>query len=152
MAKSYKPAASRPLLFLTAGLLWTLVGLWLCTLAIGWLRAPGVEKWYHYALIGSVMGIAAYLTVFAQIAKKNIKRLKGLPDKSCFFAFQAWHSYLVIVFMIALGLVLRHSTIPRHWLAVVYLTIGGALLGASFHYYGRLHETGDNEGGKINIQ
>jgi hypothetical protein len=145
MDKSYKPNASRPLLFLTAGLLWTLVGLWLCSLAIMWLRASDVEKWYYYALMGSALGLTAYLTVFAQIAKKNIKRLKGLPEKSCFFAFQAWHSYLVIVFMITLGLVLRHSTIPRHWLAVVYLTIGGALLGASFHYYGRLNETGNKK-------
>ena len=141
MDKSYKPSASRPLLFLTAGLIWTLVGLWLCTLAIIWLWAAGVEKWYYYALGGSVLGIAAYLAVFAQIAKKNIERLKGLPEKSCFFAFQAWHSYLVIVCMIALGVILRHSAIPRLWLAVVYLTIGGALLGASFHYYGRLHAT-----------
>jgi hypothetical protein len=140
MNQPYKPNASRPLLLLTAGLLWTFVGLWLCTLAIIWLQASEIEKRYLYVLIGSALGLGAYLTVFSQIAKKNIERLKGLPEKSCFFAFQAWHSYLVIVFMIALGLGLRHSAIPRHWLAVVYITIGGALLGASFHYYGRLNE------------
>jgi hypothetical protein len=145
MNQPYKPNASRPLLFLTAGLLWTFVGLWLCTLAIIWLQASEIEKRYLYVLIGSALGLGAYLTVFSQIAKKNIERLKGLPEKSCFFAFQAWHSYLVIVFMIALGLGLRHSAIPRHWLAVVYITIGGALLGASFHYYGRLNETGNKK-------
>ena len=75
MDKSYKPNASRPLLFLTAGLLWTLVGLWLCTQAIIWLLTSDVEKWVYYALMGSALGLTAYLTVFAQIAKKNIKRL-----------------------------------------------------------------------------
>ena len=145
MNKSYKPNASRPLLFLTAGLLWTLVGLWLLYLAAMWLQASEVESWHSYTGLGTALGIAAYLVVFRRIAKRNIERLKGLPEKSCFFAFQAWHSYLVIVFMISLGLVLRHSTIPRHWLAVVYLTIGGALLGASFHYYGRLNEAEGKE-------
>ncbi len=145
MYEPYKPTAPRPLLFLTAGLLWTLVGLWLCGLAIQWLRASDIEKWYPYAGLGSALGFAVYLTVFRQIAKKNIERLKGLPEKSCFFAFQAWHSYLVIVFMVALGVILRHSTMPRHWLAVVYITIGSALVSASLHYYHRFNEADDEK-------
>jgi FtsH-binding integral membrane protein len=135
MNKKYKPNASRPLLFLTAGLLWTFVGLWLCYLAIRWLRVSGVEHWYLYTFSGVLLAVAAYLFGFSRIAKKNILRLQNLPDKSCFFAFQAWKSYLIIVFMITLGVALRHSSIPRQWLAVVYMTIGGALVGASFHYY-----------------
>ena len=138
MDNKYKPDVSRSLLFLTAGLLWTLVGLWLCWLAIGWLRASETEQWYLYAFSGAVLAGAAYRSGFSQIAEKNILRLQNLPDKSCFFAFQAWKSYLVIVFMIALGVTLRHSSIPRHWLSVVYMAIGGALLGASFHYYNQL--------------
>ncbi|MCP3953712.1 MAG: hypothetical protein GY697_16060 [Desulfobacterales bacterium] len=145
MNQSYKPNASRPLLFLTAGLLWTLVGLWLCTLAIIWLQASEIEKGYLYILMGSALGLGAYLSLFLPIVRRNIERLKGLPEQSCFFAFQAWHSYLVIVFMVALGMILRHSTIPKHWLAVVYMTIGSALLGASLHYYSRLKKTNGNE-------
>ncbi len=138
MSKKYKPNASRPLLFLTAGLLWTIVGLWLCTLAIVWLGASEAKHWYLYAVSGTVLAAAAYLFGFSRIAQKNIVRLQDLPDKSCFFAFQAWKSYLVIIFMIALGIALRHSSIPRQWLAVVYITIGGALFGASFHYYSQI--------------
>jgi hypothetical protein len=40
--------------------------------------------------------------------------------------------------MIALGVTLRHSAVPRPELAVVYLAIGGALLLASFSYYNNL--------------
>ena len=36
------------------------------------------------------------------------------------------------------GMLLRHSTLPKPWLAVVYAAIGGALLLASRQYYARL--------------
>jgi hypothetical protein len=140
MDPHYKPDAPRPLLFLTAGLLWTLVGLGLCSLAGVWLWSFASETWYYYALPGALLGGVAYWTMFSRIARKNINRLKGLPEKSCFFAFQAWHSYLVIAVMVTLGVTLRHSAVPKPWLAVVYITIGVALLGSSLHYYTRLHE------------
>jgi hypothetical protein len=56
----------------------------------------------------------------------------------CFFAFQAWKSYLVIAFMVMFGFILRHSMIPKYYLSVPYTAIGGALILSSFHYYARL--------------
>jgi len=82
--------------------------------------------------------LAAYRFVFSAIALKNIGRLSHLPARACLFAFQAWKSYLIIVIMVALGAALRHSSIPRQYLAALYLTIGGALLLSSFHYHVRL--------------
>ncbi len=75
---------------------------------------------------------------FGDIAQKNIQRLRRLPDRGCFFAFQAWKSYLIIMVMIALGVTLRHSSIPKHFLAVAYTAIGGALIVGSFYYYRHL--------------
>ena len=75
---------------------------------------------------------------FGGIALKNIQRLRRLPDRGCFFAFQAWKSYLIIMVMIALGVTLRHSSIPKHFLAVAYTAIGGALIVGSFYYYRHL--------------
>ena len=75
---------------------------------------------------------------FGGIAQKNIRRLRRLPDRGCFFAFQAWKSYLIIMVMIALGVTLRHSSIPKHFLAVAYTAIGGALIVGSFYYYRHL--------------
>jgi hypothetical protein len=64
-----------------------------------------------------------------------------LPAKGCLFAFQAWRSYLIIGVMIGLGFVLRHSQIPKAYLAIVYFAVGGALILASFHYYACLWRT-----------
>ena len=82
--------------------------------------------------------IAVMFLGFASLARKNIRRLRRLPERGCFFAFQAWKSYLIIIFMIALGNVLRHLPVPKAALAIVYSAIGGALLMASFGYYRHL--------------
>ena len=42
--------------------------------------------------------LAAYRYGFLKIALKNIDRLCLLTEKPCIFAFQAWRSYLIIVF------------------------------------------------------
>ena len=45
-----------------------------------------------------------------------------------------WRSYLLIPFMIILGVILRHSPVPRLYLAVLYLAIGTALFLSSLRY------------------
>jgi hypothetical protein len=74
---------------------------------------------------------------FSKVARKNIKRINNyLSEKVCLFAFQQWSSYPLVVFMIGLGVVLRvYSPIPKPWLAVLYIGIGGALFISSFHYH-----------------
>lgn len=133
-----KPAVSKYWLIFLAGLIWSMVGIMLCRLACMWLSKT---HWYLAVPLGSlgiILSLAAYGLGFSKIALKNIDRLCLLSDKSCIFAFQAWRSYLIIIFMIALGVVLRHSPLPKHFLAVIYTTIGGALFLASFHYYRRV--------------
>ena len=57
------------------------------------------------------------------------------PTPSCLFAFQAWKSYLLVALMILIGFGLRHSALPKPFLAVVYLTIGAALIFAGGQYF-----------------
>ena len=133
-----KPAVSKYWLMALAGLMWSLVGIMLCRMAYIWLRTvPG--RWALYmGSLGLISALTAYRFGFSKIALKNIARLCLLPDKTCIFAFQAWKSYLIIIFMIILGITMRHSPLPRHFLAVIYATIGGALLFSSFHFYWRI--------------
>ena len=48
--------------------------------------------------------------------------------------------YLIIIGMMALGILLRRSPLPRPYLAIVYVAIGGALLQASLNYFVRLYQ------------
>ena len=110
----------------------------LCRLAYYWFKEIEWFTALPFGLLGVFLSLVAYRLGFSGIAKKNIDRIFLLPEKGCIFAFQAWKSYLIIVVMITLGIVLRHSPIPKHYLAIVYTTIGGALLLSSLHYYRKL--------------
>ncbi len=133
-----KPSVPINWLIAGAGFTWSAVGILLCRMAYGWLDALVFRVAFLSGSAGMVGAVVAYHFVFSAIAVKNIGRLSLFPEKACFFAFQAWKSYFIIVVMVALGAALRHSPIPREYLAALYLTIGGALLLSSFHYYVRL--------------
>jgi hypothetical protein len=133
-----KPDVPKCWLFAACGVMWSVVGLSMCLAAMNWLRAESLIQGAGLELAGLVVAAAALQWSFSGIARRNIRRLRQLSDKGCFFAFQAWKSYLIIAFMIVLGMALRHSPIPRSALAVVYTGIGGALFLASFHYYRHL--------------
>lgn len=139
MKVKLKPAVSKFWLVASAGLMWSGVGIMLCHLAWTWL-APIVRIQADILGATGIIGaVIVYYFGFSKIALKNINRLSRFSGKVCFFAFQAWKSYLLIGFMIALGLTLRHSAFPKAYLAVIYATVGGALFLSSFHYYKRLY-------------
>jgi len=135
---SLKPAVTKPWLIALAGLMWTGVGVMLCRIAYIWLAIISRGIAASLGLLGIGMAIAAYYLGFSKIAQKNIKRLCLLTERTCVFAFQTWKSYLIIGFMITLGVILRSSAIPKQYLAVIYTAIGGAIFLSSFHYYGLL--------------
>lgn len=133
-----KPAVPKCWLFAASGVMWSAVGLMMCVTGVGWLTGEGFVRGAGFELAGLVLAVLAVHWRFGGMAKKNIRRLRRLPEQGCFFAFQAWKSYLIILIMIALGIVLRHMSIPKTYLAVVYTVIGGALFLGSFHYYRHL--------------
>lgn len=133
-----KPAVSKYLLIALAGLMWSTVGVMLCRMAYCWLKEIDWLTALPLELFGVILSLAVYRFGFSGIAQKNIDRICLLPERGCIFAFQAWKSYLIIACMVTLGIILRHSPIPKQYLAIVYTTIGGALLLSSLHYYKRL--------------
>lgn len=133
-----KPAAPIYWLIAAAGFTWSAVGIMLCRLACRWLDVLVFRTAFLPGAAGMIGAVVAYHFVFSAIAIKNIGRLSLFSGNACFFAFQAWKSYFIIVVMVVLGSILRHSPIPREYLAALYLTIGGALFLSSLHYYVRL--------------
>ena len=130
-----KPDVPKCWLFAASGVLWSTVGLMMCTTGAGWLVGEGIVHGAGFGLAGVVLAAVAARWGFGGIAQRNIQRLHMLPDRGCFFAFQAWKSYLIIAIMITTGIALRQSTLPKNGLAVIYIGIGGALFWASLHYY-----------------
>lgn len=136
-----KPALPRPWLLALAGLMWTAVGVMLGRYAFVWLANP--PSWANAALglVGVAAAVPIYRLGFRQLARKNIERIRQLNDRACLFSFLAWRSYAIVAVMITGGILLRHSAIPKPYLAILYAAIGGGLFLSSFVYHGHLFGT-----------
>lgn len=134
------PKVGKRILILIAGLLWSMVGLMLISIASEWL----VDMCLSYQAIGIFVSLVFGFVItrfgFSKIALKNIERiLQYQKEKVCIWAFQKWTSYLLIAFMMSLGIFLRHASfIPRVILLIIYFSIGIALFLSSMAYYREL--------------
>lgn len=132
-----KPSVEKRWLYLIAGGIWSVVGLMLCRLAYGWLRPVSWPMAVILTLFGLLLAAAIYRFGFSYFARGNIRRIANYRiEKVCVFAFQRWTSYPLVVVMISLGIFLRiYSPIPKPYLGVLYIGIGGGLFLASLLYY-----------------
>jgi hypothetical protein len=116
-------------------MMWSVVGLMLCRLALSWYNSLGFGQHLIWFLIAIPTALAIYLFGFSTLAKLNIQRIQKLPPKACVFAFMQWWNYPLVLSMISLGIWMRHSPIPKQYLGILYFGIGLSLFLASLHYY-----------------
>jgi len=132
--EKWKPGVSRNVLLCIAGILWMGIGIMLDGLACGWLRLEEPVR----ALLSAGTGFAGALVIhhfgFLRIVDRNLDRILPMEGKRCVFSFMPWRSYLLIVIMVLAGHLLRHSPIPKLYLAVLYTGIGTALVLSSVRY------------------
>lgn len=141
--RKFKPAVPRYWLMLMAGLLWTAVGIGLCVTACAWFSDMAWPQNGLGIFLGFGSGIAVYRYGFSRLAERNMERISAQPAEVCVFAFQAWRSYLLILGMMVLGAVLRHSAIHRLVLGVIYAAMGTGLTLSSTVYYEAVFRPGD---------
>ena len=92
----------------------------------------------YTALVLAQPGADFPLQRLLELYRERDGRLDAGPDRAWAPAFQTWRSYLVMAFMIGLGVALRHSSAPRVVLAVIYEAIGGGLLIGAYVYLRRI--------------
>jgi hypothetical protein len=128
------PAVDKRVLVLLAGLMWCGVGIMLVRYAVTWLSLLRTGQKIMYYAIGYLIAIPIHLFGFSRIAEKNINRLMPVNTKRCVFAFMSWKSYIIVLVMVSMGITLRHSSLPKQYLSVVYNGIGLALFLSGLKY------------------
>lgn len=129
------PAADKKYLILVAGLAWCGVGVMLIIFAVSWLnnyQGPGKILFYF---AGFLTAMPIHHFGFLKLADKNLNRLLLLTEKRCIFSFITWKSYLIILIMVSLGITLRHSSIPKQYLSILYNGIGLGLFLSGIRYF-----------------
>lgn len=133
--KKLKPAAPKYILLLIAGSMWFGVGLFLQTYVYAWLRPDFQLKSVWLIAVGFLLGFLIHRFGFSKIAIKNLIRIEQMPKRPCLFSFMSWKSYVLVLFMMGLGITLRLSPIPKNYLSIVYTAIGLALMLSSIKYF-----------------
>lgn len=138
LLKKYDPAVDRRILIFISGLLWSVVGIMLCRLALQWLNLADGHNTLWFGTAGIILSLLIHFFGFLKLVNKNIGRILSKEGKVCIFGFQPWKSYLIILVMIGLGTILRSSPLPRPYLSVIYIGFGGAMILSSLAYYWNL--------------
>lgn len=129
------PRVPKDVLIFIAGLLWISVGLFLMKLSSRWFYEFSSIQSMLVIIGGLLLGTVISYFGFSALANKNIARINQYEEKVCMWAFQKWTSYILVAFMMSLGIFLRHSNLPKYILAPMYIGIGFALFTSSFRYF-----------------
>lgn len=130
----FKPAVDKRVLLLLAGLMWVGVGIMLLTFSYSWLTAYQHTGSFSFAGIGVGLALVIHHFGFLRIVDKNLGRILPMEGKRCIFSFMTWKSYIIVVVMVMMGVLFRHSPIPKPYLSIVYTGIGLALILSSVRY------------------
>ena len=112
-------------LLLIAGIVWLIAGFNVARLGILSFRLVD-RTWYLYAL--TILIFIIFGTMFFKMSDKHTKRILAYEDKRPFWNFFDLKSYLIMVFMMSMGIGLRASgKIPEFFIGFFYTGLGFAL-------------------------
>lgn len=132
--RKYKPAVTKNVLLFLAGALWLCVGTMLLAFAVSWLLETENINRYAFAGFGVILALLLHYFGFPKIVDRNLQRILPVDEKRCIFSFMPWKSYLIVPVMITMGAILRHSAVPKHYLAIMYTGMGLALILSGLKY------------------
>ncbi|MBI5408039.1 MAG: hypothetical protein HZA14_01580 [Nitrospirae bacterium] len=135
MLKKFDPAVDKRILIMLSGIVWSILGIILCYLAVHWLSQTTMRNRVWLGSAGIILALMIHHFGFLKLVNKNIERILAKEGKVCIFGFQPWKSYLIIVIMIGMGAILRRSSLPKSYLSVIYIGFGGAMALSSIRYH-----------------
>lgn len=95
---------------------------------------------WHLILISIPVYLLFYYFVFKKIIVKHTRRIVSKPNPShCLFSFFDWKSYIIMAFMITIGISVRKfELLPLKFIAEFYIGLGLALATSAIYllYYG----------------
>jgi len=133
--RKFTPSVDKRILVLLAGLMWCGVGVMLIRFTVSWLSLLNGEEQLFFFTAGFLAAMPIHHFGFLKIADKNLNRLLPLTEKKCVFSFMTWRSYIIVLIMVSMGIILRHSAIPKQYLSILYNGIGLALFLSGTRYF-----------------
>ena len=121
-------------LLLVNGLLWTAIGVKIALTGVEYYRRLDSIHWWYFLL--SAIVFAGFWFMFTGVVRRYAARIMSMtePRTSIFKTFSV-KGYLIIAFMITLGITLRRIPhIPDSFIAWFYCGLGPGLLSAGIRF------------------
>ena len=130
------PRVSKHYLLFIAALVWTFAGGMLLFRGFT-LNKTLPQHWVVELIAVLIAGLLFFRLLFNRISSKHVLRIQKLPiEHPCLFSFFNVRSYLMMFFMITLGIALRKSGfVSPEFLSLMYITMGIPLLMSSLRFY-----------------
>mgnify|MGYP001570240379 FL=1 len=124
----------RGLLFIAASV-WGFVSFRLLSIGVANIL-ENTPLWWAYVAGGMVLSFPFFRFFFLGISEKHIKRMLGIKSpRPCLFSFFDVKGYIIMVFMISLGIFSqRIKAIPAFYLGTFYTSLGLALLFSALNF------------------
>lgn len=121
-------------LLLVNGLLWTAIGIKIALTGVAYYGRLETIPWWYSLL--SVMVFAGFYVMFTGVVRKYSARILAMPEpKASIFKTFSLKGYLIIAFMITLGITLKRiPQVPDSFIAWFYCGLGPGLLSAGLRF------------------
>ena len=121
-------------LLMVNGLLWSAIGIKILLTGIEYYQRIETVHWWYVLL--SALVFAGFYAMFTGIVRKYSGRILSMPGpKASIFQTFSVKGYIIIAFMITLGIVLKRiPQVPDSFIAWFYCGLGPGLLSAGVRF------------------
>ena len=137
------PMAKRHLLLANA-IVWGAPGVKILVTGIQSYLALWPSKSIPWLALGTVLVLAGFVWMFNRIVKKYSDRIMAFPEKKkSILAFLPVRGWILVIFMMCLGITLKHIPgVPTEFFASFYCGLGPALIAAAAQFLARWVDAG----------
>jgi hypothetical protein len=130
-----KPGAPKTVLIALGAALWGFASYRILKMGFIFIERHALHHLVNY-LIGIAGFIPFFLGVFRKVSLRYITRIKNLPQRRpCMFAFFDLRGYILMTFMITMGIMISHwKIIPELYKGTFFISLGLSLLASSIFY------------------
>lgn len=119
---------SRRALMIIGGVVWAVAGANILRIGVGCWQTVELSGWLK--ALGAVAVFAAfYCGVFSKMYSKHHRRIAEKTERNCPLSFLDVRGWVIMAFMIALGITIRrYGLMPQWFIAMFYTGLSSALI------------------------
>lgn len=121
---------NRKSLYIAAAIIWGIPGVIITVKGVqAYLQMPPDKLWW--LLLVTIGVLAGFFFMFRKIVRRYSQRIASLPDKTNLWQTFPLRGWILIVFMMCLGMALKFIGVPAEFTASFYSGLGPCLLASA---------------------